>query len=108
VWRGFENNNASTLVGTAYWIETIMHEMLLQSEHRTFDMEEADYFYVPAYTSCFLWPVYGWADHPWWWGPNGIRPSVCLSAALLWGALCLWQVGTACSATLPGSLLRKG
>ena len=25
-----------------------LHEMLLQSEHRTLDPEEADYFYIPV------------------------------------------------------------
>ena len=32
--------------------ETGLHEALLQSEHRTLDPEEADFFYIPAYTSC--------------------------------------------------------
>ena len=36
----------------------------LQSEHRTFDPEEADYFYVPIYTSCLMWPIYGWGGPP--------------------------------------------
>jgi hypothetical protein len=31
--------------------------MLLQSEHRTLDPEEADYFYLPIYTSCLIFPV---------------------------------------------------
>jgi hypothetical protein len=34
-----------------------LHEMLLQSEHRTLDPEEADYFYLPIYTSCLIFPV---------------------------------------------------
>ena len=37
----------------------------MQSEHRTLDPEEADYFYMPVYTSCFL-GIYGYVDHPWW------------------------------------------
>ncbi|KAG1678607.1 hypothetical protein FOA52_012614 [Chlamydomonas sp. UWO 241] len=48
--------------------------MLLLSKHRTFDPEEADYFYVPLYVTCYFWPVMGWADHPWWHAPIGIRP----------------------------------
>lgn len=31
----------------------------MQSEHRTYDWEEADYFYVPAYTGCLMHPVFG-------------------------------------------------
>jgi hypothetical protein len=46
-------------------------QMLLQSPHRTLDPEEADFFYVPAYTSCFMWPVHGWADYPWWYSDGG-------------------------------------
>ena len=36
-----------------------------QTEHRTLDPEEADYFYMPVYTSCFMHPIYGYVDHPW-------------------------------------------
>lgn len=46
----------------------------LQSEHRTYDWEEADYFYVPAYTGCLTHPIFGWADHPWWHGPSCASP----------------------------------
>lgn len=27
---------------------------------RTLDPEEADFFYVPLYTSCYMWPIHGW------------------------------------------------
>lgn len=37
------------------------------------DPEEADLFYVPAYTSCFVWPVYGWADYPWWYSAGALE-----------------------------------
>jgi hypothetical protein len=50
-----------------------------QSEHRTLDPEEADFFYVPVYTSCWMHPVYGWADHPWWYGVAGVHLSICFS-----------------------------
>ncbi len=33
--------------------------------HRTLDPEEADFFYLPIYLTCFIWPVLGWADGPW-------------------------------------------
>eukprot|EP00039_Didymoeca_costata_P014184 m.226521 g.226521 ORF g.226521 m.226521 type:complete len:486 (-) comp15965_c0_seq7:4886-6343(-) len=36
-----------------YGVEVLMHEYLLQSPYRTMDPEEADYFFVPLYTSCF-------------------------------------------------------
>ena len=32
---------------------------------RTFDPEEADFFYVPQYSTCFIYPIHGWADYPW-------------------------------------------
>ncbi len=41
-----------------------------QSEHHTLDPEQADYFYVPVYTSCFIHPVWGFVDHPWYYGPT--------------------------------------
>lgn len=37
---------------------------------RTFDPEEADFFYVPQYSSCMPFPIMGWADYP-WFGPPG-------------------------------------
>ena len=33
---------------SVYLIEVGLHELLLQSEHRTLDPEEADFFYVPV------------------------------------------------------------
>ncbi|KAG1671014.1 hypothetical protein FOA52_014258 [Chlamydomonas sp. UWO 241] len=72
-WRGFwESNNTGKHPGT-YGIEAAMHEMMLQSEHRTFDPEEADFFYVPIYSSCFIFPIHCWADGPWWHAPSGPR-----------------------------------
>lgn len=41
----------------------------MQSEHRTFDPDEADFFYVPPFTKCFIHPVFAWADTPWFPGP---------------------------------------
>jgi hypothetical protein len=38
-----------------------------RSGRRTFDPEEADFFYVPMYTSCYAHPVHGYLDGPWWW-----------------------------------------
>jgi hypothetical protein len=53
--------------------ESLFHELLLQSPHRTLDPEEADFFYVPAYTSCYMWPVHAWADYPFWHSHGGVR-----------------------------------
>ncbi len=46
-------------------MDTLLHELLIQSEHRTFDPEEADFFYVPQYSTCLIYPILGWADYPW-------------------------------------------
>ncbi|KAG1664535.1 hypothetical protein FOA52_013002 [Chlamydomonas sp. UWO 241] len=49
-------------------------EHTLQSDHRTFDPEEADFFYVPQYSSCYFYPIFGWADWPWFAAPGqGLR-----------------------------------
>ncbi|KAG2501892.1 hypothetical protein HYH03_000390 [Edaphochlamys debaryana] len=74
VWRAWTPANTTRFTGYTYGIETLFHEMLLQSEHRTFDPEEADFFYVPMYITCYFWPVMGYADFPWWHGPTGLRP----------------------------------
>jgi hypothetical protein len=37
---------------------------------RTFDPEDADFFYVPVYLTCFVWPVLGWADYPYYYAPT--------------------------------------
>jgi hypothetical protein len=42
--------------------------MLLQSEHRTLDPEEADYFYLPVYVACFINPILGSNDFPYFHG----------------------------------------
>lgn len=74
VWRQQNQADNSTRFNFfTYAIEGYLHETLLQSEHRTLDPEEADFFYVPVYTGCFMHPVFGWADAPWWGAPNGLR-----------------------------------
>ena len=72
-WRDYGVGNVTELPVWTYAIESLLHEWLLQSPHRTLDPDEADFFYVPVYTSCFMHPVWGWADHPWWYGPEGAR-----------------------------------
>ena len=54
-----------------------------QSEHRTFDPEEADFFYVPTYVTCLLHPVQGWVDFPWYYGP--VREYAQLASAFIGG-----------------------
>ncbi|KAG1664527.1 hypothetical protein FOA52_012994 [Chlamydomonas sp. UWO 241] len=57
-----------------YSADHAIHELLLQSEHRTFDPEEADFFYVPQYSNCMMFPLHGWADFPWFAPPGmGLR-----------------------------------
>jgi hypothetical protein len=40
-------------------LEFALHEMILQSEHLTRNPDEADYFFVLIYESCFIWPIHG-------------------------------------------------
>jgi hypothetical protein len=63
--RYFDAGNETTLPEWGYGSEPALHEALAQSEHRTLNPEEADFFYVPVYLACFMWPVYGAADAPW-------------------------------------------
>lgn len=76
VWRHFRDQNETDTNDWIYGIETYFHEMLLMSPHRTFDPEEADFFFVPIYVTCYFWPIIGWADHPWWHAPSGYIRSV--------------------------------
>jgi hypothetical protein len=63
------NNESETNGSNLYSIEYYLHETLLQSEHRTFDPDEADFFYVPAYMNCLIFPITGMTDFPWYPGP---------------------------------------
>ena len=40
--------------GNFYSAEYSMHQYLLRSDYRTLNPEEADFYYVPAYSCCFL------------------------------------------------------
>lgn len=57
-WDAADHANFSNPTANVYALETLFHEMLLQSPHRTLDPEEADFFYVPVYASCYAWPVW--------------------------------------------------
>ena len=48
-------------------MESHLHELMLQSPHRTLDPNKADFFYVPVYASCFMEAVAGNADYPWFY-----------------------------------------
>eukprot|EP00884_Botryococcus_braunii_P008777 jgi/Botrbrau1/17900/Bobra.50_1s0001.1 len=82
VHRLFDQMNHTYMNDATYNIEMLLHEYLLQSPHRTLDPEEADFFYVPLYTSCFIHPVFSWADFPWYYGPGGIRVNQASMMAL--------------------------
>jgi hypothetical protein len=43
----------------SYASETLLVELLLASPHRTLDPEEADFFFVPVLSACYLNPVLG-------------------------------------------------
>jgi Exostosin family len=47
-----------------YAVEGAVHEAFLQSAHRTYDPDAADFFYIPHYAGCLAWPITGWAPFP--------------------------------------------
>ncbi|KXZ45350.1 hypothetical protein GPECTOR_55g256 [Gonium pectorale] len=68
-YRLFGSSNETIYNNYVYSLESYWIEMLSVSSHRTYDPEEADYFFVPVQLTCYLWPVLGWADHPWFGMP---------------------------------------
>lgn len=73
VWRNFVERNNTVFIGGRYATEHHLHELFLSSSHRTFDPEEADFFYVPVYTSCLIHPVALWSTWPAYPTPGGPR-----------------------------------
>ncbi|KAG2444184.1 hypothetical protein HYH02_009122 [Chlamydomonas schloesseri] len=71
--RFYDSGNVTNYSPWCYGVESGLHEYLLVSEHRTFDPEEADFFYVPVYTSCLIWPVLNYADFPVFYANGGTR-----------------------------------
>ena len=69
VHRVFQSGNTTVFTNSirhySYGIDTLIHELFLMSHHRTLDPDEADFFYVPHYASCFIQPVRKQADWPW-------------------------------------------
>ena len=68
--RKFHIGDDADFVSDGYNIEQFLHETLLTSAHRTYNASEADFFYVPVYLACMMWPVLGWADYPWFYAPT--------------------------------------
>jgi hypothetical protein len=65
-------------------LEFALHEMILQSEHVTYNPDEADYFFVPIYESCFIWPIHGHNPFPYFFKDGvSIGPGVPLLLLLL-------------------------
>ncbi|GLI69588.1 hypothetical protein VaNZ11_014247 [Volvox africanus] len=71
--RYYIRRNQTRFSEWCYGVESALHEYLLISEHRTFDPEEADFFYVPYYGTCMIWPVLHWADFPYFHTTGGPR-----------------------------------
>ena len=65
VHRVFDEDGSTIWNSKEYSIEVGLHELLLESPHRTLDPEEADFFYVPVYVTCYINPVHSYADRPW-------------------------------------------
>eukprot|EP00884_Botryococcus_braunii_P011152 jgi/Botrbrau1/20037/Bobra.200_1s0042.1 len=82
VHRMWDVGNETASSEDIYMVEPLLHEALLQSPHRTLDPDEADFFYVPLYTTCFIYPVFGWADYPWFYGPGSFRVNQAAMMAL--------------------------
>ncbi|KAL6758371.1 exostosin-like glycosyltransferase [Haematococcus lacustris] len=83
IHRRYHQGNVSLdIPNWVYSVDTILHESLLQSQHRTFDPEEADFFYVPQYSTCFIFPIKNWADFP-WFGPPDTANRVGHAALML-------------------------
>ena len=64
VHRTFDGRNVSVPQNHVYLSETGLHELFLQSSHRTLDPEEADFFFIPMYTACLQFPVANFNDFP--------------------------------------------
>ncbi|MEW5318578.1 MAG: hypothetical protein WDW38_009791 [Sanguina aurantia] len=54
---------------------------------KTFDAEEADYFFVSPAVTCLMHPIYSWADTPYWHGPIKSRT---LHAVNMWVEVKRW------------------
>jgi hypothetical protein len=83
-------SNSTYQLFSSYMLEFALHEMLLQSTHLTHNADEADFFFIPLYESCFVWPIHGHTEFPYFFrdgvseGPGespcrgGSRVASCL------------------------------
>ena len=55
-WRYYDDglSNETRWEPNLYGAESLTHELLLASPHRTSDPTEADYFFLPVYAFCFI------------------------------------------------------
>eukprot|EP00798_Chlamydomonas_sp_ICE-L_P023547 gene23547-9071_t len=84
VHRRYDSGNTSMFMDMwVYAVDTLFHELLAQSEHRTFDPEEADFFYVPHTATCYAYPVMGWADYPWFPEPGSDQRPMHMANMIL-------------------------
>jgi hypothetical protein len=59
VHRIWDEQNRTEFVYRSYPSETALHEGFLSHPLRTHDPEQADFFYVPLYLACYIYPVRG-------------------------------------------------
>lgn len=64
-YRGYVHGNRTDWHSYTYALESVLIELFQTSGHRTFDPEEADFFFVPTMAGC-LYDVYGWNPIPMW------------------------------------------
>ena len=64
-YRNWHHGNKTDWITYTYAVESILIELFQTSEHRTFDPEEADYFFVPTMAGC-IYDVFGWNPIPMW------------------------------------------
>ncbi|KAG2455017.1 hypothetical protein HYH02_000842 [Chlamydomonas schloesseri] len=81
-WHVWPNNHTEWTDLWVYAMDTLLHESLLVSPHRTFDPEEADFFYVPHQASCLPFPIGAWADFPWFPDAGGPRTRQMLNMVI--------------------------
>ena len=79
-YRNWHHGNKTDWITYTYAVESILIELFQTSEHRTFDPEEADYFFVPTMAGC-IYDVFGWNPIPMW--PPRIHGEMMFSPHLL-------------------------
>jgi hypothetical protein len=62
-------------------LASFLGKVLLASPHRTLDGASADFYYVPAYMSCAILPVYDWSGSPSYQQGFPMRPVTAMRMA---------------------------